>query len=71
VYADPVTTATRTPEAVPTAAPGSPNIGIAGDLTGELTAAGKSDFLLSQIRTNGSAVAGTTLTSTYRYSEVA
>lgn len=71
VYAAPATTSTRTPEAVVTSAPGTANMGIAGDLTGELTATGFSDYLLSQIRTTGSAVAGTTLTNTYRYDEIA
>lgn len=70
-YDDPVATDTRTPEAVPTTAPTGPNIGIGGDVAGELTANGLSDFVLSQIRTTGSAIAGATLTNTYRYTEIA
>jgi hypothetical protein len=71
VFAQPATTATRTPEAVPTSAPGSANVGIGGSLTGVLSAAGSSDYVLSQIRTTGAATAGATLTLTYRYDEVA
>jgi len=71
VYAQPAVTATRTPEAVPTTAPATANIGIAGSLTGELTAAGSSDYCLSQIRTAGGAVAGGSITTTFRYEEVA
>jgi hypothetical protein len=71
VYAVPATNATRTPETVPTSAPATGNIGIAGSLTGELLATGSSDFLVSQIRTGSPATAGTTVTLSYRYDEIA
>ena len=69
-YAVPSTAATRTPEAVPTAPPGSANIGVAGVLTGELTAPGTTDYLYSQIRTTTAAITGTLMTASYRYEEV-
>jgi hypothetical protein len=72
VYAQPAITLTRTPETVPVVAPASANIGIAGSLVGEITAAPAfSDYIVSQVRTTASATAGTTLTITFRYDEVA
>lgn len=71
VYETPDQTSGDCPNAVPTSAPGSANIGIAGSLTGELTATGSSDYVVSMITTTGSAVAGTTLTITFRYDEIA
>jgi hypothetical protein len=70
-YEQPDQLAGETPNAVPTSAPASANIGIGGSLTGALTAVGSSDFVVSIITTTGAAVAGTTLTVTYRYDEVA
>jgi hypothetical protein len=70
-YGVAATTSTRTPEVVPTVAPGSANIGIGGSLTGSLTAAGTSDFVVSQIQLSPSAVAGTTMTLTFRHDEIA
>jgi len=70
-YATPATTATNTPNAVPTSAPGTANIGIAGSLTGQLTATGKSDYVVSQVQTTGAATAGTSITITFRYDEIA
>jgi hypothetical protein len=70
-YSQPATSATRTPEAVPTVAPSTANIGVGGSLTGELTAPGSTDYLVSQIRTGAPAVAGTVLTNSYRYEEIA
>lgn len=71
VYETPDQTSGDAPNAVPTTAPGSANIGISGSLTGALTAAGSSDFVVSIITSTGAAVAGTTLTITFRYDEVA
>lgn len=56
---------------MPTAAPGTPNLGIAGSLTGTLTAPGYSDFLVHQIQTSPTALAGTTTTMNYQYDETA
>jgi hypothetical protein len=71
VYAQPATTATRTPEVMPTSEPASPNLGIGGSLTGSLTAAGYSDYLVQQIRTTASATAGSTVQLRVGYEEVA
>lgn len=64
-------TSTAATQTMPTAAPGSANLGIAGSLTGELTAVGTSDFLVMQLQVNGATTAGATLTVNYRYTEVA
>ena len=71
VYETPDQTDGDAPNSVPTAAPGTANIGIAGSLTGQLIAAGSSDFVVSIITTTVSATAGTTLTVTFRYDEIA
>jgi len=70
-YETPDQTSTDCPNAVPTSAPGSANLGIGGSLTGEIVAPGSSDHAVSIITTTGSAVAGTTLTVTFRYDEIA
>jgi hypothetical protein len=71
-YAQPTVTPTRTPEIVPVVAPTTANIGVAGSLTGEITTAPQFfDYIVSQVRTNVSATAGTTLTVTFRYDEIA
>jgi len=69
-YAVPSTGATRTPDAVLQAAPATANIGVGGNLLGELTAPGLTDYLYTQIRTSASAVTGTLMTNSYRYEEV-
>lgn len=71
VYETPDQTAGDAPNSVPTSAPGSANIGIAGSLTGAITSPGFSDFIVSIITTTVSAVAGATLTITYRFDEIA
>jgi hypothetical protein len=71
-FIQPTVTPTRTPEIVPVVAPSSANIGTGGNLIGEITAAPAFfDYILSQVRTNVSATAGTTLTITFRYDEIA
>jgi hypothetical protein len=71
-YSQAAVTATRTPETVPVVAPTTANIGFSGGLTTDVTAAPAfSDFIVSQVRTTASATAGTTLTITFRYDEVA
>ena len=70
-YAAPVTSATRTPEAMPTSEPATANLGIAGNLTGQLTAPGRSDYQLIQVRTTVSATVGATLTVSFGYEAIA
>jgi hypothetical protein len=71
VFATPATTATRTPEALPTAEPGSANLGIGGNLTGTLAAPGRSDYLLTQVRTTVDVAAGDTVTVSFGYEVIA
>lgn len=66
-FSAPAATSTRTPEAFPTSEPGSANMGIGGDLTGELSAPGRSDYFLLQVRTTISATAGDTTTVFFAY----
>lgn len=71
-YAQPsVTTSTAATQTMPTSDPGAANLGIAGSLSGALTAAGYSDFLIHQIQTNGADTAGSTSTMNYQYDETA
>jgi hypothetical protein len=56
-FATPVKT-TYTHNAMPTADPTTANLGIAGSLSGSLTAAGYSDYWKSQLQTTGSTPAG-------------
>ena len=56
---------------MPTSAPGSANLGIGGSLTGNLTAAGYSDFLVHQIQTTPAALAGSTTVMNYQFDETA
>jgi hypothetical protein len=58
-------------QAMPSAAPGTANLGIAGSLAGNLAATGSSDFLVHQIQTNAADVAGSTTTMNYQYDETA
>jgi hypothetical protein len=58
-------------EAMPTSEPTGANLGIGGALAGALTAAGYSDYLVHQIQTTASAVAGATCTMNYQYDETA
>jgi hypothetical protein len=58
-------------EAMPTSTPTGANLGIGGALNGALTAAGYSDYLVHQIQTTASAVAGATMTMNYQYDETA
>ena len=56
---------------MPSSAPGSPNLGIGGSLTGSLTSTGYSDFLVHQIQTASTALAGSVTTMNYQYDEIA
>ena len=72
VYAQPVATAIAgVDQAMPTAAPASANLGIAGSLAGSLAAIGYSDYLIHQIATNAADVAGATATLNLQYDETA
>lgn len=65
------TVSTPASQTMPTSAPATANLGIAGSLTGELTAVGLSDFLIMQLFVHAATTAGATLTINYRYTEVA
>jgi hypothetical protein len=65
------TTSTKATQTMPTAAPGTANLGIGGALAGTLTAAGYSDYLYHQIKTDSGTTAGVTVTMNYQYDEVA
>ena len=58
--------------AMPTAEPGTTNIGVGGSLTGSLEAAGDSDYIVVQASITAAAGAGATQTKTFtlKYSEV-
>ena len=50
---------------VPTATPGSANVSFGSDLAGNITGAGYSDYIISQLRTTTAAEAGDTNTFTF------
>ena len=52
------TTSTVATTVMPTADPAAANLGIAGSLSGNLSAAGYSDYWVSQLQTTGSTPAG-------------
>lgn len=59
-------------QTMPTSAPSTQNVGIAGALSGSLsTNTTYSDYIVSQLQTTGSAVIGTSVTMTFAYDEVA
>lgn len=58
-------------QAMPTSEPASANLGIGGSLTGALTAAGASDYLVHQIQTHVDDTAGSSSTMNYQYDETA
>lgn len=71
-YVQPVKVAIATvDQAMPTSVPATANLGIAGSLTGGLTATGYSDYLVHQISTNVADIAGSTSTLSYQYDEIA
>jgi len=72
-YETPVaTTSTIGVNTMPTSAPSNPNLGIAGSLTGELTADGTySDYLVHQLQVNAGTTQGASYTDNYQYDEVA
>lgn len=71
-YIQPVTaTSTVATDAIPTADPGSENVYIGGTASGELTAAGMSDYIVLQLQTTTAAAAGDTSLAefTFQYDE--
>ncbi len=67
------TASTSTPasQTMPASVPTGANLGIGGSLSGSITVAGSSDYLVHQIQTTGSATAGSTSTMNYQYDETA
>lgn len=71
-YVEPIKTAsTQATETMPSSEPTNANLGIGGSLSGSLTGAGQSDYLVHQIQTNVADVAGSTSTMNYQYDETA
>ncbi len=56
---------------MPSADPAAANLGIGGSLTGQITSAGMSDYLVHQIQVDSGTAAGTTTTLNYQYDETA
>ena len=71
-YATPVTSdSTKATQTMPSSEPTGANLGIGGSLTGELTAAGSSDFLVHQIQVDSGTTAGASTTLNFKYTEIA
>jgi len=71
-YAIPVATdSTAATQTMPTSEPTGANLGVGGGLTGQLTAAGYSDYLVHQVQTDPGDTAGATTTMNYQYDETA
>lgn len=59
------TTSTVATVAMPTSDPGTANVSIGGSLSGTLTGAGYSDYIVIQLQTTGSAASGDTSSATF------
>lgn len=71
-YATPTTSSIADVDnTMPTSTPASANLGIGTSLSGSLTAAGYSDYLVHQIITDAGDIAGSTSTMSYQYDETA
>lgn len=70
-YATPVTGANKAVSAIATSDPGSANVSIGGNITGNLSASGYTDFMVLQLVTTSAAAAGSTslATLTLNYDE--
>jgi len=66
-----VTDSTQATQTMPVAEPTGANLGIAGSLTGQLTATGQSDYLVHQIQVDAADTAGSTSTLNYQFDETA
>jgi hypothetical protein len=58
-------------QTMPSSEPATANLGIAGSLAGELTAIGATDYLVHQLQSDISDVAGNTTDLNYQWDEVA
>ena len=71
-FATPIATnSTVATQTMPSSEPSGANLGIGASLTGNLTAAGSSDYLVHQVQTNAGDTAGSTSTMNYQYDETA
>lgn len=71
-YATPTASASSVAtQTMPSSEPTGANLGIGGSLSGQITTAGASDYLVHQIQTNSADVAGSTTTMNYQYDETA
>jgi len=71
-FATPVATdSSLATETMPTSEPTDANLGIGGSLTGAITEAGMSDYLVHQIQVDAGDVVGATCTMHYQYDETA
>lgn len=71
-YAQPVdTVSTVADQTMPITEPASANLGIGGSLSGNLSAAGSSDYLVHQLQSDGADTVGSTSTLNYQYDETA
>ena len=61
------TTSTVATETMPVTEPSGPNLGIGGSLGGQLTGAGDSDYLVTQLKTTGATPAGNLLQKQFTY----
>lgn len=59
-YAAPITGTTQAVSAVPTSDPGTANIGVGTNPSGNLTASGYSNYIVLQLATSSTAAAGDT-----------
>jgi len=57
-YATPVTGENKATSAIPTSDPGSANVSIGGNITGNLSASGYTDYIVMQLNTTSAANAG-------------
>ena len=64
-------TSTVATETMPTTSPTGANLGIGGSLSGSLTAAGETDYLVHQIQSDAADTEGSTSTLKFSYREVA
>lgn len=71
-YATPTASSvTNVDNAMPTSEPSTANLGIGSSLSGQITSAGYSDYLVHQLVTDAGDTAGNTTTMNYQYDETA
>ena len=64
-YATPVTGTNKATTDIPTSDPGSANVSIGGNITGNLSASGYTDYIVLQLNTTSAAAAGDTSLATF------